>query len=245
MLFSLQEAKIKDKQEPNVDVELLQKAYLHPSIVAAPMASDSDDDPDTIKNGTAPGGSPDTSSPGILKKRESDSSTGTPNESTNKGLHDNSPRPTSPHRQVYRENSGSSGNSRRRSKRLSGSHSPAFYAAGSYISSPALSRASSNAVYMDGASSLASLPREEIAPGSQWSSPYRPRVDETGRRHFTSPEAATLRENQTTSVDSPTLEVPQSVATPHSEGNGDRREDRGFERPFTGTLQAPLGHVEP
>jgi hypothetical protein len=51
-----------------------------------------------------------------------------------------------------------------------------------------------------------------------------------------------LRANQT---HSPTLEAPQSVDTPHSEGNGDRREDRGFERPFTGTLQAPLGHVEP
>lgn len=250
--FSFQEAKIKDKQEPNVDVNLLQNAYLHPSIVLASMDNDSDDDPDTIKNGTAPGGN----SPEILRRNEPDSTT--PSESTDKGRHDNSLRPTSPHRHIYRENSGSSGNSRRRSKRLSGSHSSAFYDAGSYISSPALSRASSNAVYLDGASFL---PREEIALGSAWSSPHRhgAHVDESDRRHLTSPEPATLRHHrrdQTTRDFPPAPEVLhartlealdalQSFDTPHREDESDRREDREFEPRFTGSLQASLGHVEP
>ncbi|KAG0577950.1 hypothetical protein KC19_5G194100 [Ceratodon purpureus] len=250
--YPLQEAKIKDKQEPNVDVDFLQDAYLHPSIVLAPLDTDSDDDPDTVKNGTAPGGN----SPESLSRKGPDSST--PSESTTKGQHDNSLRPTSPRRHIYRENSGSSGNSRRRSKRLSGSHSSAFYDAGSYISSPALSRASSNAVYLDGSSSFR---REEVALGSAWSSPYRhgTHVDESDRQHLISPEPATLRHHrgdQTTS-DSPSvlealhsqtleaLDAPQSVDTPHREGENDRREEREFEPRFTGSLQAPLGHMEP
>ena len=258
-VFSLQEAKIKDKQEPDVDVKnFLQTAYLHPSIVLAPMDSDSDDDPDTIKNGTAPSGNPETSSPEILKKKKSDSTT--PSESTNKGRLDSPLRPASPHRHMHRETSGSSGNSRRRSKRLSGSHSPSFYDAGGYISSPALSRASSNSVYLDGVSSLPSLPRDEIASGSAWSSPHRAYVDETDRRHFTSPERpATLkhhRRDQTRTGSPPVLEVLHSrtpealesleaLHSPPREGKHDRRKERESEPSFTEALQSPLGHVEP
>lgn len=179
LLSSLQEAKIKDKKDAELEVhDVLHTAYLHPSIVLAPMDSDSDDDPDTIKNGTAPGPNPESTSPEVSKKK-----TDSPGESTNKGHRDSALGPPSPY-------SGSVGNSRRRSKRLSGSRSPSLHDAGSCVSSPGLSRASSNAVYHDGASSFASLPREDTAPGSAWSSPHRhgAHVDEADRRHLSSPE---------------------------------------------------------
>lgn len=48
----MQEASRKDKMEPELDVKSFVKtAYLHPSIKAAPVDSDSDDDAETLMNG--------------------------------------------------------------------------------------------------------------------------------------------------------------------------------------------------
>lgn len=56
----MQEASRKDKMETGVDVKsFVETAYLHPSIKAAPVGSDSDDDAETLRNGIAPSESQD------------------------------------------------------------------------------------------------------------------------------------------------------------------------------------------
>lgn len=53
----MQEARRKDRLEPNVDVKnFLEMAYLHPSLKMAPSGSDSDDDAELRKNGMTPSG---------------------------------------------------------------------------------------------------------------------------------------------------------------------------------------------
>lgn len=203
----MQEARIKDKENPIGDLSFLQDAYLHPSIVEAPKGSDSDDDPDTVRNGTAPGGHDPT------HKRTEDSASVT--EPSNKGP-------------SFRSRTSPTSSSR------------GFHDAGSNLSTPALSRESSHA---------SSLPKEEIGFGSARSSPYRAAVDgERGahvgeidwakRRHFLeagSPEKEKKKEGPEEWSD-----------VPQREDQGDRgREERESGASFAGTVQAPLGHVEP
>jgi hypothetical protein len=227
--YPLQEAKIKDKEEPIGNSNFLRDAYLHPSIVDAQQWSDSDDDPDTVKNGTAPGGNTnnthkdkaDTTPEGILHSRKPS------NESSIKGAHDQSP---------ARRSFGS----RRRSQ--SGGESPGFHDAGSYLSTP---------VSLSRESSLPSLPREEIAR----SSPYR---EVRGIQHGSSPyrEVRGMQDGGSPYRDvrdgSSPYRSPDGIDKARRQHfrNGEEVEDEEWsevpqrER-FGGALRPPLGHVEP
>lgn len=236
--YPLQEARLKDKNELGVDVKsFLETAYLHPSIKLAPVDSDSDDDPDTIKNGTAPNGNqsgPDE--PSTVKNATS-------NESSYKGLRDSSHHSTNPHASgpyVHRGGSGSSGSRRRWSKQISAVGSPDFYDAGSSISSPVLSRENSMDTF-----------RNASVASSHDPSQRGGHVEATDLRqvHVSSQEPAPLNHQssfETTAVP-PTTSEDKSAETHSTEGKRDRREQGSIDRlPSLGALdQAPLGHSEP
>lgn len=215
----------------------LETAYLHPSIKLAPVDSDSDDDPDTIKNGTAPNGNqsgPDE--PSTVKNATS-------NESSYKGLRDSSHHSTNPHASgpyVHRGGSGSSGSRRRWSKQISAVGSPDFYDAGSSISSPVLSRENSMDTF-----------RNASVASSHYPSQRGGHVEATDLRqvHVSSQEPAPLNHQssfETTAVP-PTTSEDKSAETHSTEGKRDRREQGSIDRlPSLGALdQAPLGHSEP
>jgi hypothetical protein len=117
LVFEVQEAMLKDKMEPGVDVKgFLETSYLHPAINSTVVDSDEEEEPSVIKNGATP--VHPSASKSLVHDAEADTSLSTPLKKKRSNLNgdsDGSPDLLSSSQGFHAEGSGGSlfGSSRR------------------------------------------------------------------------------------------------------------------------------------